>query len=151
MTTISLHDLKQMFDYEFVELYKIEMIKRLRTITGGSLKDTKEFLEEVILPCLEHQSKTASPTTRAGSPEPKGTITYVPLPPPMYLVGHSYKQLDKNVVLILGVSNFNTETETVYSMSSEGRVVHRYNRRDFGRVIGTDDANPDPRNLEILK
>jgi hypothetical protein len=139
-----------MFDYEFTERYQIEIITRLRNITGRTPKEAIEFLEHVILLHLEHQSKTTSSITRAGSPEPKRTITHVPITPPMYLVGHSYKQLDKNVVLILGVSNFNTEDETVYSISSEGRVVHRYNRRDFGRVTGTDHNNPDPRNLEVL-
>lgn len=67
---------------------------------------------------------------------------------PMFLIGHTYKQLDGDVVLIVGAANQGNSYETVYSVSSDGQTIHRYNRRDYGRVTGTDHNNPDPRNLQ---
>jgi Ribosomal protein L7/L12 C-terminal domain len=147
---VPLDALKELFDYHQVATNKINTIKLLRSITGEGLKETKDFLEQVVLPSLESQGSFLSPSfAGVGEPEQPNPHTGVPLSPPMFLVGHSYKQRDKNTVLILGVSNFNTTGETVYSMDPTGAVVHRYNRRDFGRVTGTDHNVPDPRNLEI--
>lgn len=147
---IPLDELKKLFDYGVVSANKINTIKILRSITGEGLKETKDFLEQTLIPALQSQSPGLKFNVQAGHEEQPNLHTGVPLPPPMYLVGHSYKQRNKNTVLIIGVSNFNTEAETVYSMDGNGTVVHRYNRRDFGRVTGTDHNNPDPRNLEIL-
>lgn len=149
---IPLSELKMLFDYGYVINNKINTIKTLRTITNEGLKEAKDFLEQTLIPALEHQNPL-SPQKRVlikGSEEHSDQQPGVVLPPPMYLVGHSYKQRNKNTVLILGVSNFNTYGETVYSIDSDGSVVHRYNRRDFGRVTGTDQNDPDPRNLVVL-
>lgn len=151
-TLIGLDELKQMFDYSYVVSNKIFTIKTLRTITGEGLKETKDFLEQVLIPAIEHQTPKASARSMqaVGHHVPVTASVGELLPPPMYLVGHSYKQLNKNTVLIVGVANFNTNGETVYSVDPDGNTVHRYNRRDFGRVTGTDHNNPDPRNLEKL-
>lgn len=145
-----LSELIQLFNYNIVVNNKIQTIRMLRTITGEGLKETKDFLEQKLIPALEKQNPDLRVNEQTGHKQQPNPHTGVPLPPPMYLVGHSYKQRDKNTVLIVGVSNFNTEAETVYSIDGKGTVVHRYNRRDFGRVTGTDHNNPDPRNLEIL-
>lgn len=146
-------DLKNLFDFSVVNANKIQTIKYLRQITGEGLKETKDFFEQVLIPAIEHQSLFPAEfghTSHVGGPMTPLNKGVRNLPPPMYLVGHSYKQLDKNTVLILGVTNFNTEEETVYSLDSHGNVIHRYNRRDFGRVTGTSQSTPDPRNLEVL-
>lgn len=147
---IHVQDLKNMFDYNFVLSNKINIIKHIRTLTGEGLQESKDFLEQTLIPALEKQSSGLRVNVKTDHKQQLNPHTEVPLPPPMYLVGHSYKQRDKNTVLIIGVDNFNTEAETVYSMDGNGTVIHRYNRRDFGRVTGTDHNNPDPRNLEIL-
>jgi hypothetical protein len=73
------------------------------------------------------------------------------LNPPMYLIGHTYKQLDGDVVLIVGAANQGTSYESVCSFDvSNGNMIHRYNRRDFGRCAGTDHDIPDQRNLVKL-
>ena len=146
-----LSELIKLFDHVHVINNKIQTIKMLRTISGEGLKETKDFVEQTLIPALQSQSPGLEFNVQAGHEEQPNLHTTVPLPPPMYLVGHSYKQRNKNTVLIIGVSNFNTEAETVYSMDGNGTVVHRYNRRDFGRVTGTDHNNPDPRNLELVQ
>ena len=149
----SLEELKKLFDFSVVSANKIQTIKTLRAISGEGLRETKDFLEQVLISAIEHQSSFPAQfghTSHVGGPMTPINKGLRNLPPPMYLVGHSYKQLNKNTVLILGVANFNTEEETVYSIDSDGSVVHRYNRRDFGRVTGTSQSTPDPRNLETL-
>lgn len=146
-----LSELIKLFDHAQVINNKIQTIKMLRTISGEGLRETKDFLEHKLIPALEGQSPGLKFNVQAGHEEQPNLHTGVPLPPPMHLVGHSYKQRNKNTVLIIGVSNFNTEAETVYSMDGNGTVVHRYNRRDFGRVTGTNHNNPDPRNLELVQ
>lgn len=68
----------------------------------------------------------------------------------MYQIGRVYFQLDGKEVLIVGKSNENTSYETVFSICSEGKPIHRYNRRDFGRCTGSSHSIPDPRNLRVL-
>ena len=147
--------LMQLVNPEFVKNNKINCIKLLLGISGESLKGTKDFFEQEWLPTVEggFPSKKVSKSSNN-----YGSLAHVSvepdeepdtLGPPMFLVGHSYRQLDKCVVLILGVSNPNTTYETVYTMGSNGNIIHRYNRRDFGRCTGSDHENPDPRNLEI--
>lgn len=152
MSLTPLEELKKLFDYQTVSSNKINTIKVLRSITGEGLKETKDFLEQVLMPAIQHQDPLMTMKQPIGHhvPEPSRNQG-LSLPHPMYLVGHSYKQLNKNTVLIVGVSNFNTDGETVYSIDGDGNVVHRYNRRDFGRVTGTEHSKPDPRNLEPLK
>jgi hypothetical protein len=147
---IALDELKKLFNFKEVSLNKINCIKMLRSISGEGLKETKDFLEEVILPAIEHQGSSITLRQPVGAHSVGANRSGVS-DPPMYLVGHSYKQRNKNTVLILGVSNFNTDGETVYFMDGDGNITHCYNRRDFGRVTGTDHNNPDPRNLEIVQ
>lgn len=143
-----LSEFSDLFDPEFVTKRKINCIKLLRQITGEGLLETKNFFEQVVQPVIAKSGKrldnygTLSHVSVEPSEEP------ATIPPPMFLVGHSYKQLDGCVVLVLGVSNPNTSYETVYTMGNDGNVIHRYNRRDFGRCTGSDHENPDPRNLE---
>lgn len=146
---IPLNELRTLFHYKTVTDNKINMIKLLRTISGEGLRETKDFLEQVLIPAIAHQDASLTKKQPIGE-HVEEAFKRKTLPPPMYLVGHSYKQINKNTILILGVSNFNTDGETVYSMDEHGIVIHRYNRRDFGRVTGTDHNDPDPRNLEIL-
>jgi hypothetical protein len=158
---ISLNVLRHLFDSEYVQKNRIETIKTVRMLTNLGLREAKDFVEDELVPFLMEGKRMVpgvhtgwSPTVRdkTGSIE---EVTVSPdepatLPPPMFLVGHTYKQLDKSVVLILGVSNPNTSYETVYSLGSNGNVIHRYNRRDFGRVTGSSHDTPDPRNLEVI-
>lgn len=154
----SFNQLSSLIDPETMVNNSINTIKLLRQITGKDLKEVVEFFEEVWKPFVLSQ-----PSSRVGDTfKPpigvdiddiatfEGENKTFDLPPPMYLVGHSYKQLDGCTVMILGVSNPNTSYETVYTLNSNGNVVHRYNRRDFGRCINSDPQNPDPQNLEIL-
>lgn len=67
----------------------------------------------------------------------------------MYTIGRIYRQLDGQEVLIVGIANRGTDHETVYSIAPGGDPIHRYSRRDFGRVTGTSFDRPDPRNLEV--
>lgn len=151
---VTLDELRNLTDTDYVANNKIGCIKILRGITGEGLRETKDFFEQEWQPYV-NGNKT--PMKVSKSSNNYGTLDHVSvepdeepdtLPPPMFLVGHSYKQLNKSVVLILGVSNPNTSYETVYTMGSDGNVIHRYNRRDFGRCTGSDNENPDPRNLE---
>ena len=150
---ISLRDLKDLYDFKTVSTNKINTIKTIRAITESSLKEALDFFEQVLIPAIQNQDRHKNPESVIGQfvadaeRNTKGGV----LPPPMYLVGHSYRQLNKNTVLIVGVSNFNTEDETIYSIDDVGNTVHRYNRRNFGIVTGTNQNNPDPRNLEILR
>ncbi len=70
--------------------------------------------------------------------------------PPMFHMGQIYLTVGGDRVFIVGLSNQGTNYETAYSIDSGGRAIHRYNRRDHGRVTGTDRANPDPENLVKL-
>ena len=150
---ISLRDLKDLIDYNVVSTNKINTIKTIRAITGSTLKEALDFFEQVLIPAIQNQDRHKNPKSAIGSfvDNADKSIKGGVLPPPMYLVGHSYRQLNRNTVLIVGVSNFNTEDETIYSIDDVGNVVHRYNRRNFGIVTGTNQNNPDPRNLEILR
>jgi len=151
---VTLNKLRNLTDTDYVANNKIGCIKILCDITGKGLKEVKDFFEQEWQPYV-NGNKT--PMKANKSSNNYGTLDHVSiepdekpdtLPPPMFLVGHSYKQLDKCVVLILGVSNPNTSYETVYTMGSDGNVIHRYNRRDFGRCTGSDHEDLDPRNLE---
>lgn len=73
------------------------------------------------------------------------------LPNPMFLIGNVYKQISGDNVLIVGMYNQNTSFETVYSINYEGKPIHRYNRRDFGRVSGTAQLDPSSDDLKPLK
>lgn len=151
----TLADLSDLIDSDFVINKKSNCIKLLRQITGKGLRETIDYYEQVWQPYVSGERPKRTPSTQVHigglgyvntDPEPTEDI----LAPPMFLVGQAYKQLDGCTVLILGVSNPNSSYETVYSMSSDGTVIHRYNRRDFGRCTGSDHQNPDPRNLEVL-
>lgn len=153
----TLNELLSLIDPETVANKKINTIKLLRQITGEGLKEVKEFYEQEWEPFVTRKEPASKPSTKGivGSRANIVIIDDVPskpddLPPPMFLVGHSYKQLDGCTVMVLGVSNPNTSYETVYTLDSDGNVIHRYNRRDFGRCTGSDHENPDPRNLERL-
>lgn len=146
----ALSEIKKLFDFKEVSANKIYTIKVLRSLSGEGLKETKDFLEQVLIPAIEHQVPSTTLRQPVGAHSVGAHRSGVSVPP-MYLVGHSYKQRNKNTVLILGVSNFNTDGETVYFMDGDGNLVHCYNRRDFGRVIGTDYNGSDPRNLELVQ
>lgn len=68
---------------------------------------------------------------------------------PMYLIGHTYKQLNGDVVLIVGAANQGSTHETVYSITPSGKTLHRYSRRDFGRCTGS--SSDCETNLERVK
>lgn len=145
--TYSLKELEILFD---PSSNKIECIKMLRAITREGLKETKDFYEHVIQPAIDHGTKVrpANPITSKEDDDDQSDPIRTPTPP-MYLIGQTYRQLNKQVVLIIGAANQNTDWETVYSIDEKGYLIHRYNRRDFGRVTGCDIN--DPRNLEILR
>ena len=65
----------------------------------------------------------------------------------MFEVGKTYQTIGAGHVEIVGMYNEGNDYETVFSLDPDGHEVNRYNRRDFGRVTGTDNNNPDPRNL----
>lgn len=67
----------------------------------------------------------------------------------MFEVGKTYQSICGLPVKIAGKSNEGTNYETVFSIEN-GKEVHRYNARDFGRVTGTSHAKPDPRNLLLI-
>jgi len=68
----------------------------------------------------------------------------------MFEVGMKYETLGGDTVEIEGMANGGESCETVFSIDHNGHIVSRYNRRDFGRVTGTDNNNPDPRNLRAI-
>ena len=76
----------------------------------------------------------------AGSPRAR-------LPGSMFKVGETYKTVSGQEVTIAGIVHKGLEHECVYTVNEHGPRIHRYNRRDFGRVTGTDHNNPDPDNL----
>jgi len=69
----------------------------------------------------------------------------------MFKVDETYETLGGEYVEIVGIHGAGTDHETVFSISPGGREVNRYNRRDYGRVTGTDHESPDPRNLKIIE
>jgi hypothetical protein len=154
----SLSQLKQLFDLGSVRQGKIETIKLLRQITGEGLRETKDFYEQELLPFLQNgrmMSGTLAsddpnhldmgdPPLVQGEAETRGDLD-----PPTFLIGHSYQQYNGEVVLIVGAANQNTDYETVYSIGPDGRAIHRYNRRDRGRVTGSSMQDPSPMNLKI--
>ncbi|MCA1800821.1 MAG: ribosomal protein L7/L12 [Actinobacteria bacterium] len=144
---ITLHELSNLLDQHFVSTRKIDCIKLLRQITGEGLKESKEFFEQKWQPTILGKNKRINHIPEVTNIPPD--IDPSKLPPPMFLVGHTYKQVDGATVLILGTSNTNTLYETTYSMTSHGDVIHRYNRRDFGRVTGSSMDGPSPLNLRI--
>lgn len=155
MTTNPMHtpstDLRQIMDKEFVNINKIRCIKIFRGITGEGLKETKDFVEKEWIPFITKLEYTApvkvgKPITISDPDFDKDEI----LPAPMFFVGHAYKQEDGNTVLVLGTANTNTIYETVFSLNEDGNMIHRYNRRDFGRVTDTDDPNY-PQNFRRYK
>lgn len=146
---VPITELKQLFDPAFVASRKIESIKMLRRITGEGLRETKDFFEQIIQPAIAKNSQRLG--DQGAIPNPiSSTFSDENLAPPMFLVGMTYLQLDKTPALIVGVANYGTSYETVYSINSTGEPIHRYNRRDFGRVTGTDADNPSPYNLKRL-
>ena len=144
----TLAELQILFTKNNIQNEKIKCIKLLRQITGEGLKEAKDFFEQVVQPANQHGGYHAG---QAGSAEivadPMEQLTEE-LPPPMYLVGMTYLQVSKAPTLIIGVANYNTRWETVYSIGSDGTPVHRYNRRDFGRVTGTQDSPNDLKRLD---
>lgn len=152
--TATLESLEMLFDKEVVMKEKITCIKTIREMTGTGLKEAKDFFEQVVQPTVSINGNTNKARyKRVVGSEDQVDITSDPnekLAPPMFMVGRSYHQIDGTIVMIIGQANPNTSYETVYSISSAGETVHRYNRRDFGRVTGTDSEDPDPRNLRKL-
>ena len=149
----SLDELLQLVDPKFVKQKKINCISLIRQITGKGWNDAENFFEQIWEPTVMggfpfHPSEIKSTLIGSYNQILKDDEEPSKLPPPMYLVGQAYKQLDGCTVLIIGVSNPNTSYETVYSVDKEGSVVHRYNRRDFGCCVGSDPEKPHPRNLE---
>lgn len=148
-TFTKLEDLQKLFNLKWNETHKIEAIRMLRNISGEGLRETKDFHDRVVT-MLHIQADGYDPNKLdpgdelhvVGTPKPEEGLN-----PPKFMVGHTYKQVDGNNVVILGTSNANTSFETVYSIDSKGNCIHRYNRRDFGLCTGTDHFNPDPRNL----
>jgi hypothetical protein len=154
---ISLAELSKLFDKEFVSKEKVNAIKILRSITGEGLRETKDYLEQRLIPFIVEGKPMASHADfdanyigvgqHISSAIPAGSED---LTPPMFLIGHTYRQLNKETVLIVGASNQGTSYETVYSINPEGRAIHRYNRRDFGRCTGTNHMDPSELNLEVV-
>ena len=144
--------LERLFDKKVVREEKINCIKFIRQMTGTSLKEAKDFFEQVVQPTVLNAPHVLRASDDIGSVKINPDPTHKPadLSPPMFLVGQSYHQINGTIVMIIGQSNVNTSYETVYSIDADGNVIHRYNRRDFGRVTGTDFENPDPRNLRKL-
>lgn len=149
---ISPEDLADLFKSD-VKDRKITSIKTIRHITGLGLKEAKEFCENIVIPAskgLKRVQVDLGDDTGKVPDEPLDGGIGHELAPPMFLVGHNYEQLDGKIVVILGHSNPNTSYETVYTMDENGFVIHRYNRRDFGRCTGSDFEIPDQRNLKVL-
>ena len=151
----SLANLQKLLDPDFVSSNKISVIKLIRQISCEGLKEAKDFVEQIWIPQITgspHTYKSNFSFAKIGSPVLASSLNYMDenLPPPMYLIGHTYRQLNKETVLIIGATNQNKSYETVYSISSNGETVHRYNRKDFGLVTGTNFEDSDERNLIIL-
>lgn len=60
-----------------------------------------------------------------------------------FQVGQTYKMVGGGEVTLIGVSNEGTRYETMHCADD----VHRYTRRDFGRVTGSSFDHDDPRCL----
>jgi hypothetical protein len=69
----------------------------------------------------------------------------VALPEP-YRVGNEYRTQEGKWVRFVGVANEGTSYESMFDEDG----VHRYTRRDFGRVTGTAHDYSDPRNTPPL-
>ena len=67
--------------------------------------------------------------------------------PPAYLPGKTYLNLKGEPVSIIAYGDNVDLHGTSYETVRDDLNVHRYNRRDFGRVTGTNHNIPDPRNL----
>lgn len=65
----------------------------------------------------------------------------------LYRVGNEYQQQNGEWVQLIGAENVGTHYETMYSVDASGQRVHRYTRRDYGRVTGSAHDYSDPRNL----
>lgn len=63
-----------------------------------------------------------------------------------YIVGNSYRTQAGELVRFVSVHNEGTRYETM----ADETDVHRYTRRDFGRVTGTAHDYSDPRNVPPL-
>ena len=153
---ISIRDLRKLLKYNKTNCIRTKCLKVLIGITGESLGEvTKFFINEWepafnanSLPSIEAGVKINTKYNNIDGLDKNKEI--IPLRPAMYLVGRAYKQLDGNTTLVIGTTNIGTSYETVYSIDSMSNIIHRYNRRDFGRCTGTDHDNPDPRNFVKL-
>lgn len=68
-----------------------------------------------------------------------------PKPVP-FMVGNTYRTQGGELVRFVSVSNEGTDYETM----ADEAGVHRYTRRDFGRVTGSAHDYSDPRNVPPL-
>jgi Domain of unknown function (DUF3850) len=66
--------------------------------------------------------------------------------PEPYRVGNIYRTQGGELVKFVGASNVGTSYETMFDEDG----VHRYTRRDFGRVTGSPHDYSDPRNTPPL-
>lgn len=158
---ISLATLEEIMSPEYVAKNKISTIKTLRQMSGEGLRETKDFLEQIWMPFLAQKGEPKKVSKKDMGSHITGSLYGIPtfetddqtpasdLSPPAFILGHSYRQFNSEYALIVGISNRNTSYETVYSIDGDGKPIHRYNRRDFGRCTGSDHNNPDPRNLEV--
>ena len=69
------------------------------------------------------------------------------LPPSPFQVGQSYATQVGEIVRFVKVHNEGTYYETM----EDERGVHRYTRRDFGRVTGSAHDYSDPRNTSLAQ
>lgn len=60
-----------------------------------------------------------------------------------FVVGNFYRTLDDTLVRFVRTHHEGMGDETMEDEAG----IHRYTRRDFGRVTGTDHHTPDPRNV----
>ncbi|MDT8925239.1 hypothetical protein RBE51_20815 [Pseudomonas taiwanensis] len=122
----------------------------LNTTEGG-----REFVARLFRQRLERQDFTGYINTElAGdfayhlarflAPELKTTAPQVePAVQVPFVVGNFYRTLGGSLVRFVRTHNEGMMHETMEDEAG----IHRYTRRDFGRVTGTDHHTPDPRNV----
>jgi hypothetical protein len=152
--TMALEELADLIRPSYAANNEAHAIKLLMALSGASFADCEDFYEGTLVPFFKGEVSTRNIKSYFDLDEERKNTSKEAVEtdiPPMFLVGHTYLQLNGSPVTIIGKTNDNTESETVYSIDSNGNTIHRYNRRDFGRVTGTDHNNPDPRNLIPLE
>lgn len=161
---LTLDELRRFIEPHSILNNEIMTLNRIRRITGVREKEAREFYDQFLKPfarrhTVTHTSSGIVPdenTVPINKPPRKSVFDADgdPLPkaenPPMFLVGQAYHQVNGEIALVVGTSQTGSTYETVYTIDSQGNPVHRYNRRDFGRVTGSNHDNPDPRNFKRI-